>query len=301
MHGLGARRRDVFPAGDRARGHVGHGARWHASRGDRARDAEPRHPAGAVAGRSTSRTTCAGARRGDVRRGSVSRLAHGASRSSARSRRAGVVATPKHFVANVGDGGRDSYPIELSERLLEEMFFPPFEAAITQGGARSVMTRLQLRRRTAGDAEPPAAHRQAAARVGLHGIRHLRRRGHRRRDGAAHTEANTADRGEARARGRARRRSSSRRTRSIGRISTRSGAGSIADSVIDSAVARVLRAKFELGLFEHPYVDPDSAAFWNGNADASRARARGGARVDRPAARTSAARCRSRSRSSRSP
>src|SRR5438874_12232165 len=27
--------------------------------------------------------------------------------------RAGIVATPKHFVANVGDGGRDSYPIDF--------------------------------------------------------------------------------------------------------------------------------------------------------------------------------------------
>src|SRR4029078_11145520 len=43
--------------------------------------------------------------------------------------------------------------------------------------------------------------------------------------------------------------------------------GLIADSVIDSAVARVLRVKFDLGLFERPYVDPDSAGFWNGHAD----------------------------------
>jgi beta-glucosidase len=42
--------------------------------------------------------------------------------------------------------------------------------------------------------------------------------------------------------------------------------GLIADSVIDAAVARVLRAKFALGLFEEPYVDPDSAAYWNGRA-----------------------------------
>src|SRR6185503_12941685 len=39
--------------------------------------------------------------------------------------------------------------------------------------------------------------------------------------------------------------------------------GLIAPAVIDTAVARVLRAKFELGLFEHPYVDPDSAATVN--------------------------------------
>src|SRR6185436_8073366 len=34
--------------------------------------------------------------------------------------RAGVVTTPKHFVANVGEGGRDSYPIGISERTLLE-------------------------------------------------------------------------------------------------------------------------------------------------------------------------------------
>ncbi|MBK8657200.1 MAG: glycoside hydrolase family 3 C-terminal domain-containing protein [Haliscomenobacter sp.] len=52
----------------------------------------------------------------------------------------GIITTPKHFVANVGDGGRDSYPIHHNERLLEEVYFPPFKACIDQGGSRSVMT-----------------------------------------------------------------------------------------------------------------------------------------------------------------
>ncbi|HEX4932921.1 MAG TPA: glycoside hydrolase family 3 N-terminal domain-containing protein, partial [Gemmatimonadaceae bacterium] len=52
---------------------------------------------------------------------------------------AGVVTTPKHFVANVGEGGRDSYPIDLGARWLEELHFPPFRAAVAAGGARSVM------------------------------------------------------------------------------------------------------------------------------------------------------------------
>ncbi|HJR36040.1 MAG TPA: glycoside hydrolase family 3 C-terminal domain-containing protein, partial [Gemmatimonadales bacterium] len=38
------------------------------------------------------------------------------------------------------------------------------------------------------------------------------------------------------------------------------------DSIVNRAVARVLRAKFELGLFERPYAIPDSAAHWNGHA-----------------------------------
>ncbi|MEN9968311.1 MAG: hypothetical protein RIR94_483, partial [Bacteroidota bacterium] len=53
---------------------------------------------------------------------------------------AGVVCTPKHFVANVGAGGRDSYPIGLSERALYMSHYRPFLAAFHEGKARSVMT-----------------------------------------------------------------------------------------------------------------------------------------------------------------
>ena len=42
--------------------------------------------------------------------------------------RAGIITTPKHFVANVGEGGRDSYPIDHSERAADERYFPPFES-----------------------------------------------------------------------------------------------------------------------------------------------------------------------------
>ena len=83
---------------------------------DRARDAEPRHPPGALAGRSTSPTTCAG----DASRRPTARIRTSSSVMArafvAPFERAGVVTTPKHFVANVGEGGRDSYPIDVSER-----------------------------------------------------------------------------------------------------------------------------------------------------------------------------------------
>ena len=52
----------------------------------------------------------------------------------------GVITTPKHLIANVGDGGRDSYPIHYNERLLEEIHLPPFKACFERGGTRSVMT-----------------------------------------------------------------------------------------------------------------------------------------------------------------
>lgn len=52
----------------------------------------------------------------------------------------GVLTTPKHFVANVGDGGRDSYPIHFNERILEEIYFPAFKASVQEAGAWSIMT-----------------------------------------------------------------------------------------------------------------------------------------------------------------
>jgi beta-glucosidase len=51
----------------------------------------------------------------------------------------GVLTTPKHFAANLGDGGRDSYPIHFNERLLREIYLPAFKACIQEGGASSVM------------------------------------------------------------------------------------------------------------------------------------------------------------------
>ena len=177
---------------------------------------------------------------------------------------AGIIATPKHFVANYGDGGRDSYPIDIDQRLLLENFFPPFRTAVGAGHARSVMTAYNS---VNGDPATQSASllngtlkhdwgftgfviSDAAATAGavvLH-----------------HTEASTA---------------------TAAQHAFNSGLdvvfqsswpehrpyldafrrGLVADSVINAAVSRVLRAKFELGLFEHPYADPDSAAFWNGN------------------------------------
>lgn len=173
--------------------------------------------------------------------------------------RRGVVATPKHFIANVGDGGRDSYPIEFSERLLRERYFPPFESALRDAGARSVMSAYN-----SVDGSPAT---QSAALLTGWLKREWRFPGFVISDAAAtggatvlhHTEATTA---------------------TATRHALESGldvifqssyeqhrpylnafrAGGIAPSVIDSAVARVLRVKFALGLFERPYGDPDSAA-----------------------------------------
>jgi len=50
-----------------------------------------------------------------------------------------IAATPKHFIANYGEGGRDSYPIGWSERYLRQTHLPPFKEALQEGGAHSIM------------------------------------------------------------------------------------------------------------------------------------------------------------------
>ena len=178
----------------------------------------------------------------------------------------GIITTPKHFVANVGDGGRDSYPIDVSGRLLEEVHFPPFRSAIQDAGARSVMTSYN-----SVDGSPATQNRALLTDK-------LKREwgftGFVISDQAATGGATVLHRTET-------------STATAAKHALESGldvvfqssypqhrpyldalrSGAIADSVIDGAVARVLRAKLELGLFENPYVSPDSAAYWNRHAD----------------------------------
>jgi beta-glucosidase len=172
--------------------------------------------------------------------------------------RRGVIATPKHLVANVGAGGRDSYPIDASRRALEQLYLPPFRAALVDAGARSVMTAYN-----SVNGLPASQNADL-----LNGV--LRRdwgfRGFVISDQSAvggavvlhHTEASTATATE---------RALEAGLDVIFQASYSEHrpylaafrSGRIPPEVIDSAVARVLRAKFELGLFEHPFVDPDSA------------------------------------------
>ena len=190
--------------------------------------------------------------------------------------RAGVVTTPKHFVANVGAGGRDSYPIDYSARLLDELHFPPFRAAIA-AGARSIMTAYNSVDGVPATQNPWLLTERLrdgwgfagfvisdAAATGGATVLHL-------------TEPNTpvAAQHAWEAGLDVVFQSSWPQHRPYLDAVRR---GLVAQSVVDSAVARVLRVKFALGLFDHPYVDPDSAAHWNGHA-AHRALAREAARA----------------------
>jgi beta-glucosidase len=179
--------------------------------------------------------------------------------------RAGVIATPKHLVANVGEGGRDSYPIDVSRRELEERHFPPFRAALA-AGARSVMTAYN-----SVDGVPATQNRELLTNTLK---RDWRFGGFVISDAAAtggatvlhHTEPSTPE--------------AARHAWEAGLDVVFQSTweqhrpyldalrrGLVPGPVIDSAVARVLRAKFQLGLFEHPYVDADSAAALAGSEE----------------------------------
>ncbi|MFZ5981288.1 MAG: glycoside hydrolase family 3 N-terminal domain-containing protein, partial [Candidatus Zixiibacteriota bacterium] len=167
----------------------------------------------------------------------------------------GIVTTPKHFIANVGDGGRDSYPIQISERLLREIHLPPFEACLKRGGSRSIMTAYNTYNGDPCSASEFLNHRLLKEELGFGGFIIS--------DAGAVGGANVlhftaADYPEAAAN------------------AVNSGLdvifqtsydhhklflppfldGRIDPAGIDSAVTRVLRVKFQLGLFEHPYTAP---------------------------------------------
>ena len=165
----------------------------------------------------------------------------------------GIITTPKHFIANVGDGGRDSYPIHLSERFLEETHFVPFKHIVSQGKARSIMTAYNSLNGTAcssnkwlltdklkdewkfngfviSDANAVGGelvlHKTAKdyAESGAHAI-------NAGMDVIFQTDISHAD-----------------------LFYPAFKTGMVDSNRLNDAVSRVLRAKFELGLFENPYV-----------------------------------------------
>ncbi|EJL71518.1 beta-glucosidase [Chryseobacterium populi] len=165
----------------------------------------------------------------------------------------GIITTPKHFLANVGEGGRDSYPIHWSKRYLEETHLVPFYKAFTQGESRSVMTSYNLL-----DGRPSTANHwllteklkqewsfkgfviSDASAVGGANVLHFTAKDY----GDASAQAVNAG------------------LDVIFQTEYKHYRlfippfldGRISPERIDDAVARVLRAKFELGLFENPYV-----------------------------------------------
>ncbi len=165
----------------------------------------------------------------------------------------GIITTPKHFLANVGEGGRDSYPIHWSRRYLEETHLIPFQKTFKEGKSRSVMTSYNLL-----DGRPATANHwlltdklkkewnfkgfviSDASAVGGANVLHFTAKDY---DDASAQAINAG-------------------LDVIFQTDYKHYElflppfldGRISKGRIDDAVMRVLRAKFELGLFDNPYV-----------------------------------------------
>jgi beta-glucosidase len=164
-----------------------------------------------------------------------------------------IITTPKHFIANVGEGGRDSYPIHFNERWLDEIYFPPFVAAFKKAGARSVMTAYNSL-----DGTPCSSNKWLLTDIlkkkwGFEGFVISDASAVGGAEVLHHTAKNYPE---------------------SGKQAINAGLdvifqtdynhyklfippfldGSIDSAIINDAVKRVLRAKFELRLFEKPYV-----------------------------------------------
>ncbi|HAQ39224.1 MAG TPA: beta-1,3-glucosyltransferase [Saprospirales bacterium] len=176
----------------------------------------------------------------------------------------GVITTPKHYVANVGDGGRDSYPIHWNERLLREVYLPPFEACFLQGGSRSVMTAYNSYDGTPCTASSFLLNEILKKEWNFDGFVISDAGG----TGGANVLHMTAKDYE----------DASEKSIEAGLDVIFQTSydhytlfqapfldGRIDPEKIDDAVARVLKVKFELGLFDDPYVDPEQASYWNGH------------------------------------
>jgi beta-glucosidase len=167
--------------------------------------------------------------------------------------RMGVITTPKHFVANVGDGGRDSYPIHFSERILDELYLAPFKACIEKGGSRSVMSAYNSVDGVAASSNSWLLLDKLKKQWGFKGFVISDANAVGGELVLHHTAGNYVASAQHAING---------GLDVIFQTEYRHHALFLPDSAlrgIDSsrlndAVARVLRAKFELGLFEHPYV-----------------------------------------------
>lgn len=172
----------------------------------------------------------------------------------------GIAATPKHFAANfVGDGGRDSHAVHFSERILREIYFPGFLAAVREAGTMSVMIA-----HTAIDGIPCSNNEWLMGDIlrkewGFDGFI-VPDNTDVQKNFAVHSQAGSYE-------------ESTRMCIEAGLDTDLSWPppdpklcyldwlpklvreGKVKKRFLDASVARVLKAKFELGLFEDPYVD----------------------------------------------
>ncbi|MDJ0789357.1 MAG: glycoside hydrolase family 3 N-terminal domain-containing protein [Myxococcota bacterium] len=172
--------------------------------------------------------------------------------------RDGVVCTGKHFLGYaLSQGGRNQAPVQLGARELREVYAEPFAAAIREAGLASIMNSY-----SSIDGEPVAASRATLTdllrgELGFEGtvvadyfavVQLLRNHMTAADEEEAGIQALSAGLDV--------------ELPSLDCYRHLVGAaadGRISESIIDESCERVLAQKFQLGLFEEPYVDERAA------------------------------------------
>jgi len=167
----------------------------------------------------------------------------------------GVIATPKHFVDNYGAGGHDSYASDNSWRTLREVFLEPFRACIVEGGAGSVMAAYNsidgvpctsnsfllndiLRKEWGFKGFVVSDYGGVEGVFSAHGVA----------ASYAEAQAQSLQAGL-----------DVELPRGYGDLLSLVKKGRLTEKDIDQSVRRVLRVKFQLGLFDHPFASANDA------------------------------------------
>ena len=179
-----------------------------------------------------------------------------------------VFATLKHMTGHgQPESGTNVGPAPYGERTLRDFFLPPFEAAIREAHAKSVMPSYNEVDGVPSHANRWLLHDVLRGEWGFDGVivsdwfaiaqlvdvHHVAadRAEAARRALAAGVDIELPD------------------VQAYGTLVEQVRQGQVAVAAVDTMVRRLLRAKFELGLFENPLVDPDAADRLSG-ADSSR-------------------------------
>ncbi len=172
----------------------------------------------------------------------------------------GIVATPKHFAAHgFPEGGRNCAPIHVPPRELREVFLFPFEAAVRVAGAYSLMNAYHDI-----DGVPCAASRELLTEtlrfkwgfkgfvVSDYGAIEMLKTFHHTAADEREAAIQALEAGID---------IELPRVKCYGEpLLNAIKEGMISEATIDEAVARVLRVKFLLGLFDNPYVNIEAAS-----------------------------------------
>lgn len=172
--------------------------------------------------------------------------------------RHGVMATAKHFPGHgLSEGGLNCTPVHLGEREVRDVLLMPFEAVIREANAAAVMNAycevdgvvIASSRAWMTDLLRGELGFDGLVVSDYYAVRMLYDFHHVAGDleSAGRTALNAGIDVEL------------PKTACYGEPLRRAlEAGTVSEALVDVSVARILRKKFELGLFENPYVDPET-------------------------------------------